>query len=585
MEREQPAFWEKHPRHLLLIGIGFLVYFNGLFGAFIWDDISQIKDNYIIQSLSNIPGFFLQGTFVPTTSEKLMGGFYRPLMTTWFSIIYALFGLQPFFFHFFQLILHILNTLLVFVFLKKLLKEKLAFFLALVFLVHPMNVHVVSYISAVNDPLYFFFGILALVISAKEHISRKRAVAIGLLLLCSLLSKETGVLFLIILVVYQVIFRYRKFHRAQTVLLAVVPFLVFVYLRFVVAKMVLVQKLHDVPIRAIALSQRVFTMPAIVLYYLKTFFFPKDSFDMQYWVVTRPGEQFYAPLLLDSVFFLGITLFGVWIYRKRNNLFSLFLFFTIWFLIGVGLHMQLLPLDFTVSDSWFYFPMVGILGMTGIALETVQHPSVRLRNIATVVTIAVLILFSLRSIIQNTYWQDGLSLYNYNMQNINHSERVETKLALELESEGRLDEAWKLFENLVTRYPVGSGTNDTLVTNYERVMLVGSLATLDYSKGDIPQAKAWYDKILEKDGGEAYAALALIAVKREGNPQEAKNLAVKGLQKYPTNPDLWEMLALADYTLGNRQDALIEAKKATDILPSPGKKDFYNRILNNDIQL
>jgi len=77
----------------------------------------------------------------------------------------------------------------------------------------------------------------------------------------------------------------------------------------------------------------------------------------------------------------------------------------------------------------------------------------------------------------------------------------------------------------------------------------------------------------------------LIAVKREGNPQEAKNLAVKGLQKYPTNPDLWEMLALADYTLGNRQDALIEAKKATDILPSPGKKDFYNRILNNDIQL
>src|SRR5260370_31418105 len=118
MEREQPGFWEKHPRHLLLIGIGFLVYFNGLFGAFVWDDIVQIKDNYIIQSLSNIPGFFLGGTFVPMAGDKLMGGFYRPLMTTWFSIIYALFGLQPFFFHFFQLILHILNTLLVFVFLN-----------------------------------------------------------------------------------------------------------------------------------------------------------------------------------------------------------------------------------------------------------------------------------------------------------------------------------------------------------------------------------------------------------------------------------------------------------------------------------
>src|SRR5258708_37949937 len=121
-------------------------------------------------------------------------------------------------------------------------------------------------------------------------------------------------------------------------------------------------------------------MPAILLYYLKTFLFPKDLFILQHWFITQPNSQFYVPLLLDSVFFLGIVLLGIWIYRRRNSLFLPYLFFALWFSIGVGMHMQFIPLDMTVSDTWFYFPMVGMLGMIGVALETVRHPGIRLRN-------------------------------------------------------------------------------------------------------------------------------------------------------------------------------------------------------------
>ena len=122
-----------------------------------------------------------------------------------------------------------------------------------------------------------------------------------------------------------------------------------------------VNKIPGMPITLLPLGQRILTVPAIVLYYLKTFIYPSTLDFFQIWVVKHPTyTNFLVPLFADSLFIAVTVLLGVYVYRKQNSLFLPYLFFTLWFLAGLGFHMQLVPLDLTVSERWFYsFPSSG----------------------------------------------------------------------------------------------------------------------------------------------------------------------------------------------------------------------------------
>jgi len=219
----------RYKDYLFIVGLGFFVYLNGLFGAFVWDDINQIQNNTYIYSISNFFKFFLGGTFSQNNSH-LAGLYYRPLMSTVFSLIYSFFGPQVFFFHFFQVSIHILNSLLIFVFLKKFIKKPIAFFSSLVFLIHPINVESVSYISMTQDPLFFLFGIIALLIFQKKTIKTGQMALISFFLFLSILSKETGVLFGILILLYFFTLKKINFFQTFKVLVSVVfPILIYFF--------------------------------------------------------------------------------------------------------------------------------------------------------------------------------------------------------------------------------------------------------------------------------------------------------------------------------------------------------------------
>lgn len=115
---------------LLLIAFGFLLYFNSLFNGFVWDDEELIVNNSQVHSLANLPAFLSGSTFNPGGASQLSGLYYKPLMTISFSALYTLFGPNPFFFHLFQLLLHIANTVFFYFILKHLLKNiRLSFIL------------------------------------------------------------------------------------------------------------------------------------------------------------------------------------------------------------------------------------------------------------------------------------------------------------------------------------------------------------------------------------------------------------------------------------------------------------------------
>ncbi|MCH8331672.1 MAG: tetratricopeptide repeat protein [Bacteroidetes bacterium] len=141
---------------ILLVSV-FISYYPSLENEFTnWDDHKLVTKNSLVRDLSPTG---IQAIF---TSYRNMH--YKPLVILSWALEYKRYGFDPFFFHRDNLLLHLLNSLLVFVFLSRLFDIKIAAFTAaLLFGVHPVHVESVAWVSERKDLLYGFFYLLSLV--------------------------------------------------------------------------------------------------------------------------------------------------------------------------------------------------------------------------------------------------------------------------------------------------------------------------------------------------------------------------------------------------------------------------------------
>ena len=119
------------------------------------DDQVQVTENPDIRELgwANIEKIF-SSTYV---------GMYQPLTTLVNAVIYSFSQLNPFAYHLLALILHLLNSILVFVLLRKFLQDPaVSLLLTGIFCLHPMQVESVAWVSASSSLLFGFFYLLAL---------------------------------------------------------------------------------------------------------------------------------------------------------------------------------------------------------------------------------------------------------------------------------------------------------------------------------------------------------------------------------------------------------------------------------------
>ena len=150
--------------HIIII-LGLLVFGNALFNDFVWDDKSFILFSSDIHTV-NISYLIGQNIFNGA-------GEYRPIPAIYFASLYSLFTTNVFFYHLFQIVIHITNTVLLFFLFKHFFSKQIGLFLSLIFLVHPIQVESVSYIAASGNPLFFLFGITALLMSFKRIVMQK----------------------------------------------------------------------------------------------------------------------------------------------------------------------------------------------------------------------------------------------------------------------------------------------------------------------------------------------------------------------------------------------------------------------------
>ena len=140
---------------VLCIILAFIVYIPVFKAGFVnWDDDDYVVKNYAITSFKNISDIV----------SKPVQGNYHPLTMLSLAFNYAVSGESPRSYHVVNLILHLLNVLLVFLFVRRLTGYKpwMAFVTALLFAVHPLHVESVAWVSERKDVLYSFFFLAGL---------------------------------------------------------------------------------------------------------------------------------------------------------------------------------------------------------------------------------------------------------------------------------------------------------------------------------------------------------------------------------------------------------------------------------------
>ncbi len=155
---------------VLLALVPVCTFLNALYNGFVYDDIGIIEDNYFIRSFHNICKIFSKDYF--QLSHELT---YRPVVTLSYFIDYAVWHLNPFGYHLTNIILHTINTLLLYFLLVWLIRIRSAALLSsLIFSIHPCITETVNAIGYREDllvALFSFLSCLCLIRSSQGYLA------------------------------------------------------------------------------------------------------------------------------------------------------------------------------------------------------------------------------------------------------------------------------------------------------------------------------------------------------------------------------------------------------------------------------
>jgi protein O-mannosyl-transferase len=552
----------------LIIFVGITLYVNSLSNSFIGDDFDQIVDNTSYLHPRNTLQFFTGSTFYGGGGEDASGLHYRPLMLFFYSLIYTAAGLKPVFFHLFQILLHTANTIMLFLFLRYFFKNPVAFFLALLFLVHPINNETVVYIANLQDTLFLFFGLLGtlLIQSGKIHNTIKSGVVLTILLLLSLFSKETGILFAAIYILQSVLFK--KIPFKFTLITSLIATLIYLATRFLLAGIIIPTQ-AIAPIAKAPLLERLLHIPSILLYYTKTFFYPIDLATTQFWFYTKPTFQnFILPLLLVILLSFLLIRLGKKLHNSPST-FNTYLFFLAWLILGLSVHLHIIPLEMTVADRWFYFSFIGVLGLLGMLYTAYQKNLNRHTKPILLLIIVILGLYSFRTYIRNMDWKDPITLYEHDTKIDKNNFFLENSLGSEYLMQQEYEKARPHIEKSLKLNPYFGNLNN--------------MAVLSSKDGDTKKAKEYLEKAIRTDNNYIVTENYAKFLYSTDTPQNTESFITSALKRYPNNATLWMYYGLTMNKMGKYQKAVEFTKKAYDLSPNDLTESTYKGIKGVEI--
>lgn len=580
------------------------IYENDLIKSFSWEQISRIFKTHL---------------FSP---------WYKPLVYLSWSIEYKFFQDNPAIYHLNNLFLHIINSIFVFYIILIILKTQFAksninnwtaFFIALLFAIHPMKVESVAWAMERKDVLFSFFFLSSLFCYFRYYFHKKVIFLIigSLLFGLGLLSKSMIITLPIVLFIIDYLLE-RKLNYKLFV--EKIPYLIvllcglFLYGTFfdfdtslqgftgkiiqdnIGSEMI---PINNVPVldRLVVSSYRVIVMLGHLIYPSElSIVYPLSEYPN--FIKGSPIKMYFSFILLIS-----ILLFSIFSHSFTRIILASILFFICTIIPVLGMAGSSTS---NVSDRYTYISSIAIFLLFGIILRKLSLKFHNFKVPIIAFSVGILLIFSVITFNRCRVFNNSISLWNdvvkkYPTSIVAYNNRGSAKVNL-----GNYQSAIIDFNKLISMESHNPSNYNNRGVAYLKIFKY-HLALADFQQSiklDSKYLKAHFNKGLVYEKLRDYElALSSFDMVNTLQPSFFKSFKIKGniylfkLHNYTSaiaeydealliNPTHFEIInnrGVAKHKIGDFKGALIDYEKA--ILLSPKNAIVYFNIAMINIEL
>lgn len=495
---------------LLLAIVVFALYAPALRNDFVWDDTALILRDPLIRSWRLVPEGFQHFLFTDATPSD----FYRPIQRLTYTLDYAAFTFGSAGYHLSSILCHIGAALALLLLSGELLRlfgveerkrRRIAFLATLAWAIHPLHTAAVAYISGRADPLAAacgFLGLYCAIRALRPNGSGRWLLlsAAGALFLLAALSKETGLIFLVL---WGAILLLKKNWKAFLPATAAALFVAVIYLSLrLSAEHVPPPTLHPpapLLVRPILAARAFAEYTGLILLPI--------NLHMDRDVETHPegpGEASANDAAWRELqTLLGILLVAAaiyWLVRSRKQdaaIFSCLLLAAITYLPISGVVL----LNANVAEHWIYLPTAFLFIAAGLVISRVAIS----KTVVAGALVVWLVFLGARTCLRTFDWNNPRAFLERTIAGGGDSVRMLINLAgLDLH-DGQLDSAKKNLEIALRREP-------------DQPLAVINLAVVAIRQNDFAVAHQLLDRAakLPLVDAQAHELLAVLKFKETG---------------------------------------------------------------------
>lgn len=439
--------------------VGAVVYCTSLSNPFIWDDEQFIYRNSFVTQFK-LPELLTNSI---TSGAGELSNYYRPLTSLSFAIDYAIWGLRPFGFHLTNIFLHVSAGVLLYLVLRQLsgtpthpswFWQEWQWWIAALFLVHPLQTEAVTYINSRGDSLYVFLILLSLLTtllwwqkkrpSLPTVIKNVTSQQLQIILFClsmitftlSIFAKELGILGAALLPLTVFTFELNK-HTSLTksaqlilkkwwwwVLIGSIA-ATYLLLRATVLNFQNSFNFYDRTdnVYGQSIAVRLGTFFRVFWTYQQVQLFPYPLHMER--SITLEHSIFNWWSLATLFFLVTLTALGWHEYRKHKTVWIWF--GLVWYLVCLLPVSGIIAINGVLYEHWLYLPLVGWLLLWWRIGSLLLKKVPALLLVGGVCTLAIM--YSLLTIRQNYLWGDVIRFYTYTLQ-FNQTPRLWNNLGM-----------------------------------------------------------------------------------------------------------------------------------------------------------
>ncbi len=495
---------------------------------------------------------------------------WHPVTLVSFYLDYYVHGLSAGGMHLHNGLLHVLNTFLVFLLVRRLVpgRDFVHLFTATLFALHPVNVGAVGWIAERKGLLSATFAFLSMLqyLRYRERGQRGALAASIVLFTLSVLSKATSVVLPVALILVDW-YRYgdplvprRRADLARALRNK------WIYFAIALVVGLLTVRAHgmsgalsttDVMTLYVRIGNFLLSLPA----YFRMLLLPKD-FAFYYPFVRDPA---LLPVAASALFMVAVTVAAIAVRRRFPHL----LFAVLWMLIWLA------PLSGIVksgphflADRYMYIAALGLFIAMAHGLDMLRH--LGRRRLAQAVGLAFAAVISVVTAIHLQFWRSPISLYTHALDITGPNVHAESNLATYYARFGDTERALKHFRNLIgyARY------------SFPTYKILGEVLV---NQGHHEAAEEVVEAGLEVYPGDP----RLLAIKSEvlratGRTEEAIALCRQALQQHPDMEIFAVQLGRLHAARGERQLAAAYYEQALALNPEHRWARRYLEDLQKD---